>query len=296
MASNRSRNPKGQYSPNETKMGITSKEVAAIKFAAAALAYKSENPDQYPLTIVSPPIKFLSPRQSTPYNSSDYWYMASDDTSDNNYQIIGGSTEFSDTRPLLTTENENSLNTTTAPTTPTSPGTGPIRAQTTTMEVSLDRVKLVQVFLYADHSSVKGLCFIYKDSDMVELGCCEAEPNAWYAFTRPKYFLFTPSPGSCMHRGFFRVESIGFAPSLNGPETETNAILMEDSVMLRLSPEALEIDTRDPEERAAAQIEEATQEIEPRLGSNGAVVIRRKRTFKQAMQALKRWFRRRSVF
>jgi hypothetical protein len=110
-----------------------------------------------------------------------------------------------------------------------------------TRNILLDEVNLVRLVLRPD-GSVKGISFTYEDADLAVLGSCEAEPDRWHVFFRPRYLLFTPAPGHRVGRGFFPIEGISFAEAIDGPQTESKAIEMHGSVMLHLSPSGLEMD------------------------------------------------------
>lgn len=152
---------------------------------------------------------------------------------------------------------------------------------TTTMKIPPVHVDLVQLFLRPD-GSVKGLRFDYRDGDWAHLGCCVAEPGCWYAFVQPSWLLFTPAPGHPVGRGFVPVKSISFANIRGDDETETIAIRMKGSLVFRISPDGLEIDTnRD------AGVYGTTLQPPPPAISDGS--RRDKRTFKRVAGAVKSW-------
>lgn len=139
-----------------------------------------------------------------------------------------------------------------------------------TMNIPLDDVELVQLFLRPD-GSVKGISFNYFDTDIADLGCCVAERDCWFPFDRPQWLLFTPAPGHRVGRGFFPVKRISFANFLEDDEAETRAVRMEGSLVFRLSPNGLEIDIN-----RNAGVYRTT----PRCG---------KRVFKRATRAVQGW-------
>ncbi|KAL1867681.1 hypothetical protein Daus18300_006237 [Diaporthe australafricana] len=143
------------------------------------------------------------------------------------------------------------------------------------MDISLEEVKLAQVFHHADGRSVKGICFDYKDGEKASIGCCEAEPGAWSGFVKPECFLFKIRPGHYVGEAFFPVEDISFAAMDDQPGTFTHCIHMEDSVAFHLSPDGLEIDIRYEKMRKAP--------------------YRCKRTSERVKDALKGWVARNPI-
>lgn len=180
-----------------------------------------------------------------------------------------------------------------------------------TMNIPLGRVKSVQLFLRPD-GSVKGISFIYEDADLADLGCCEAEPDCWRLFFRPRYLLFSPMLGYPVGRGFFPVESISFAGDIDGPEPESKAVEMQGSVIMHFSPRGLQMDVGSEvvERNTVEHIElpheterletvvaqpTTTPESELQALNNGMNLRYRKRVLKQVRKALKSWFGMRSV-
>lgn len=146
----------------------------------------------------------------------------------------------------------------------------PVNEDTITMDIHLEDVSLVQLFL-RPNGSVQGICFNYRDGDMAELGCCVAQPGCWSAWIQPRWLLFTPSPGHAVGRGFFPVKRISFAETHDLPDTGMKVISMWSSMMFRLSPDRLEID------------------IGRRTIRSG------KRSFKRSLRAIKGWFQNNCV-
>jgi len=170
-----------------------------------------------------------------------------EDTSGDEYQLTRQrahtSAEFREIFPSPSTESQKESNNTTEriPEVSTSPETAVVKKKTMTRNIPLDEVNLVRLVLRPD-GSVKGISFTYEDADLAVLGSCEAEPDRWHVFFRPRYLLFTPAPGHRVGRGFFPIEGISFAEVIDGPQTESKAIEMHGSVMLHLSPSGLEMD------------------------------------------------------
>ncbi|KAK2615472.1 hypothetical protein N8I77_002223 [Diaporthe amygdali] len=184
----------------------------------------------------------------------------------------------------------------TSATTLTSPRTRAVNNETITMEIPLKDVVMVQLFLYAD-DSVKGISFNYQDTDIIDFGCCEAEPGGWFPFMRPEYLLFTPLSGHPVDRGFFPVECINFAASLDGTETQTNSIRMKGSLVFRLSINGLEIDARDEKDKKEVPLLiEAVQEAEKRRDTDAGTRTRCKRSFDRTRNLLRGWLRRNFFF
>lgn len=172
--------------------------------------------------------------------------------------------------PSMSSDSQESINIAkTTPEAATSPET-PVDEETITMSFHLEDVDLVQLFL-RPNGCVKGICFNYRDGDLAELGCCEAEPGCWSAWIQPRWLLFTPSLGHAVGRGFFPVKKIGFAGTHDLPETGMKVISMWRSIMFRLSPDGLEID------------------IGRRTVRSG------KKSFKRSLRAVKGWFQKNCV-
>ncbi|KAG6358930.1 hypothetical protein INS49_012450 [Diaporthe citri] len=219
-------------------------------------------------------------RYELPDNSTD----TADDTSVEGYELTRqprpASWSHPDTLALLSPGSlspgsleyiDNTEPTPDAP--PIDPEPPAVRNRTMTMNIPLDDVDLVQLFLRPD-GSVKGISFNYGDSDLADLGCCIAEPGCWYAFLQPRWLLFTPAPGGHRvgGRGFFPVECISFGNVRDlGDGVETNAVRMEGSLVFRLSPDGLEID------------------MSGDVGVYGTAPRRGKRTFERAARAVKGW-------
>lgn len=216
-----------------------------------------------------------SPRKSSSSNHhSDEWSPSTDDSSLVGYPLIRkpGRTALRrvDLFPSMSSDSQESINTAkTTPEAATSTET-PVNEEAITMNIHLEDVSLVQLFL-RPNGSVKGLCFNYRDSDLAELGCCVAEPGCWSAWIQPRWLLFTPSPGHAVGRGFFPVKKISFAGTDDLPETGMKVISMWSSMMFRLSAGRLEID------------------IGRRTVRSG------QRSFKRSLRAVKGWFQKNSV-
>lgn len=170
----------------------------------------------------------------------------------------------------MSSDSQESINTAKAtPEAATSTET-PVNEDTITMDIHLEDVSLVQLFL-RPNGSVQGICFNYRDGDMAELGCCVAQPGCWSAWIQPRWLLFTPSPGHVVGRGFFPVKRISFAETHDLPDTGMKVISMWSSMTFRLSADSLEID------------------IGRRTVRSG------KRSFKRSLRAVKGWFQKNCV-
>ncbi|KAL2280008.1 hypothetical protein FJTKL_12977 [Diaporthe vaccinii] len=211
---------------------------------------------------------------------SDNAYDTAEDTSGEGYELTRQPrrtfSRHSDPLPLLSPRSlsPGSLSyidpTETSPEAPIDPPTPAVSNKTMTMNIPLDDVDLVQLFLRPD-GSVKGISFNYLDSDIADLGCCVAEPDCWFPFDQPQWLLFTPAPGRRVGRGFFPVKSISFADVLEDDEVETRAVRMEGSLVFRLSPNGLELD------------------ISRNVGVYRTTSRCGKKTFKRATGAVKGW-------
>lgn len=214
------------------------------------------------------------PKSSSSNPHSDEWSDSADDSSPVGYPLTQqpGRTALRriDLLPSMSSDSQESINTAKAtPEAATSTET-PVNEDTITMDIHLEDVSLVQLFL-RPNGSVQGICFNYRDGDMAELGCCVAQPGCWSAWIQPRWLLFTPSPGHAVGRGFFPVKRISFAETRDLPETGMKVISMWSSIMFRLSADSLEID----------------------IGRH--TVRSGKRSFKQSLRAVKGWFQKNCV-
>lgn len=141
---------------------------------------------------------------------------------------------------------------------------------------------MVQLFLRAADGSVKGICFNYKDGDMVDFGCCVAEPGCWYMWKRPQWLLFKPAKDRAVSRsrGFIPIEEIGFVDMYDCPETRMNSICMRerDPLGFRLSKKGLEIDLWFQERFYEKVLERAKRIFERRLETESGLKVVHKST------------------
>lgn len=202
---------------------------------------------------------------------SDEWSSSADDSSPVGYPLTRQPRRTAlrrlDLLPSMSSDSQESIKfAKTTPEAATSTET-PVNDETITMDIHLEDVSLVQLFLRPNRS-VQGICFNYRDGDMAELGCCVAQPGCWSAWIQPRWLLFTLSPGHAVGRGFFPAKRIIFVETQDLPDTEMKVISMWSSIMSRLSADRLEID------------------IGRRTVRSG------KRSFKRSLRAVKGWFQK----
>lgn len=214
------------------------------------------------------------PKSSSSKPHSDEWSASADDSSAVGYPLTRqpGRTALRrvDLLPSMSSDSQESINTVKTLREAATSTETPVNEKTITMNIHLEDVSLVQLFL-RPNGSVQGICFNYRDGDMAELGCCVAQPGCWSAWIQPRWLLFTPSPGHAVGRGFFPVKRISFAETRDLPETGMKVISMWSSIMFRLSADSLEID------------------IGRRTVRSG------KRSFKRSLRAVKGWFQKNCV-
>lgn len=202
---------------------------------------------------------------------SDCSTQTADDTSSADYALPRQSGQTSPDAPLLQlTGSQKPIKT--AKVAPRRRGCYATRASVkkkTTMSIPLGQIEMVQLFLRAADGSVKGICFDYKDGDMVDFGCCVAEPGCWYMWKRPQWLLFKPAKDRAVSRsrGFIPIEEIGFVDMYDCPETRMNSICMRerDPLGFRLSKKGLEIDLWFQERFYERVLERAKRIFERRL-------------------------------
>lgn len=214
------------------------------------------------------------PKSSSTNPHSDEWSTSADGSSPVGYPLTQqpGRTALRrlDLLPSMSSDSQASIKfAKTTPEAATSTET-PVNDETITMDIHLEDVSLVQLFL-RPNGSVQGICFNYEDGDIAELGCCMAQPGCWSAWIEPHWLLFRPSPGHPVGCGFFPVKKISFADTHDLPDTGMKVISMWSSIMFRLSPDKLEID------------------IGRRTVRSG------KRSCKWSMRAVKGWFQKNCV-